>query len=131
MILIDTHVLIWYLTQPDLMSAESEKIVSAGFQGPGVGISDISLWEVAMLVQKRRVEFNKDVKLWLTDLNALPNFTRIRISPAIAALSTRLPDDFHSDPADRIIVATALELGIPLVTKDERIRRYVHVDTVW
>ena len=84
-----------------------------------------------MLAGKQRVVFDRDVREWLADLNALPNFRRIRISPAIAALSTRLPGGFHADPADRLIVSTAIDLGAPLVTKDQRIQRYPHVETIW
>ena len=73
-----------------------------------MGISDISLWEVAMLVAKSRLAFDRDVGAWLGGLRALPNFQVVPISPAIASLSARLPGDFHSDPADRLITSTAI-----------------------
>jgi len=131
MILLDTHVLVWYLVEPEKMSPTSRKVATTGFREEGVGIADITLWEVAMLVEKKRLIFNKDVEEWLGDLNSLPNFSRVRISPSIAALSTRLPGDFHHDPADRMIVATAIDLAVPLVTKDQRIQDYPYVKTIW
>jgi PIN domain nuclease of toxin-antitoxin system len=131
MILLDTHALVWYLDDPRNLSRRAEEAISAGFRGEGAAISDITLWEIAMLVQKRRLTFARDVEEWLADLNSLPHFRKYRISPAVAALSTRLPGGFHGDPADRLIVATALDLGAPLVTRDSRIRTYSHLETVW
>ena len=131
MILLDTHALVWYLDDPQNLSRRAEEAISAGFRKEGAAISDITLWEIAMLVQKGRLTFASDVEEWLTDLNTLPNFRKCRITGAVAALSTRLPDDFHGDPADRLIVATALDLGVPLATRDRRIRAYPHVETLW
>jgi PIN domain nuclease of toxin-antitoxin system len=131
LIVLDTHALIWYLDSPQKISSTGRSTIEAGFNGEGVGISDITLWEVAMLVANSRLVFDRDVGAWLGGLRALPNFQVVPISPAIAALSARLPGDFHADPADRLITSTAIDRGAPLVTKDERIRRYPHVDTVW
>ena len=131
MILLDTHALIWYLTQPEKMSKAGTQAVDAGFAGQGVGIVDITLWEVAMLAQKKRVVFTKDVQEWLQDLALLPHFRCLPISASIAVLSTRLPGRFHQDPVDRLLVAASIYLGAPLVTKDVRIQRYSHVQTIW
>ncbi len=131
MILLDTHALVWYLDDPQNLSRRAEETISAGFRGEGAAISDITLWEIAMLVQKGRLTFARDVEEWLADLNTLPNFRKYRISSTVAALSTRLPDGFHGDPADRLIVATALDLGVPLVTRDGRIRAYPYIEAVW
>lgn len=131
MILLDTHALVWYLTQPEKMSKESTRAVDAGFAGRGVGIIDISLWEVAMLAHRKRVVFTRDTKEWLGDLVLLPHFRCLPVSASVAVLSTRLPGKFHRDPVDRLLVAASIDLGAPLVTKDERIRRYPHVQTIW
>ena len=131
MILLDTHALIWYLTQPEKMSKAGTRAADAGFAGQGVGIVDITLWEVAMLAQKKRVVFTKDVREWLQDLALLPHFRCLPISASMAVLSTRLPGKFHQDPVDRLLVAASIDLGAPLVTKDERIQRYPHVQTIW
>lgn len=131
MILLDTHALIWYLTQPEKMSKASTRAVNAGFAGQGVGIVDITLWEIAMLAQQKRVVFNKDVQEWLQDLALLPHFRYLPTSASIAVLSTRLPGRFHKDPVDRLLVAASIDLGAPLVTKDDRIQRYPHVQAIW
>ena len=131
MILLDTHALIWFLSSPDELSRRVRQAVSTAFDGDGVGISDISLWEVAMLAAKGRIELDRDVTDWLESLSELPNFTFHRITPAIASLSTTLPGRFQEDPADRILVATAMTGDIPIVTKDQRIRRYRYVQTIW
>ena len=66
---------------------------------------------------------------WLEDLSELPNFRTLPTSAAIAALSARLPGEFHNDPADRL--ATAIDRAVPPVTRDRRIRAYAHADTIW
>lgn len=131
MILLDTHALIWYLDDPEKLSQTGRVRIETAFHSEGVGISDITLWEIAMLVEKSRLTLDRDVAVWLGDLSALPNFRVLPISPAIAALSARLPGEFHIDPADRLITATAIDQSAPLVTKDKHIRRYPHLDTIW
>ena len=131
LILLDTHVLVWYLDDPRKITAASRARIEAGFAGDGVGICDITLWEVAMLVAKSRLTLNRDIAAWLGDLRDLPNFHILPISPAVAALSARLPGDFNADPADRLIAATAIDRGALLVTKDQGILSYPHVDAVW
>ena len=130
MIVLDMHVLVWYLDSPEKLSRPAEEAVSAALHGDGAAISDISLWEIAMLVQKGRLQFARDVKEWLADLSAVPNLCRYRISSAVATLSTRLPGRFGGDPADRLIVATALNLGA-VVTRVRLIGSYSRVSTVW
>lgn len=131
MILLDTHALVWYLDNPEKLSQKGRKAIDTGLRNEGAGIADITLWEIAMLVHKGRLTFDRDVEQWLADLSQLPNFKKFRISPPIAALSAHLPGTFHGDPADRLIVATALNLGAPLVTRDGQIRDYPHVETIW
>jgi PIN domain nuclease of toxin-antitoxin system len=131
MILLDTHALVWYLDNSEKLSQKSRKVIDTGLSNDGIGIADITLWEIAMLVHKGRLTFDRDVEQWLTDLSDLPKFKKFRISPAIAALSTQLPGEFHGDPADRLIVATALNIDAPLVTRDGPIRNYPHVETIW
>jgi PIN domain nuclease of toxin-antitoxin system len=91
-----------------------------------VAIAAITLWEIAMLSEKRRLTLDRDVLSWLQDTLANMN---TQILPPIAVLSNSF-DEFR-DPADRLIVATALTHNAPLVTKDDRIRRSGVVTTVW
>jgi PIN domain nuclease of toxin-antitoxin system len=86
-------------------------------------VSDISLWEVATLLSLGRIELDVPLREWLEGTSAEPLVRRCGISPAVAAEGAALPDSFHRDPADRIIVAAARITGAALLTQDERIIR--------
>lgn len=119
--LLDTHILIWWLTDmTQLSEAQREVLKSASPDGP-VHVSDISLWEVATLHSLGRIRLALPLRDWLDKAVAPPLVRRQAISPAVAAEVAALPDTFHRDPADRIIVATARILGATLLTRDHRI----------
>ena len=119
--LLDTHILIWWLTDmTQLSEAQREVVKSASPDGP-VHVSDISLWEVATLHSLGRIRLALPLRDWLDKAVAPPLVRRQAISPAVAAEVAALPDSFHRDPADRIIVATARILGATLLTRDHRI----------
>jgi len=84
-----------------------------------------------MLVAKRRIALDRPIEDWVEAALALPGVDVVQLEARIAIRSTRLPGAFHPDPADRIIVATALERSVPLVTPDDRIRDYQHVQSIW
>ena len=86
---------------------------------------------MSQLVAKGRLELSMDVESWVAKSEALPFLHFIPVDNAIAMKSVRLLDPLHRDPADRIIIATAMQLGFPLVTRDRRILAYPHVSTVW
>lgn len=94
-------------------------------------VSSISAWEVALLVDKGRLKLSIEVGDWIARSEALPFVTFVPVDNRIAVRSVELPLPLHDDPADRIIVATAIILGAVLVTQDERLRRYSHVPTRW
>ena len=119
--LLDTHVLIWWLTDSARLSpAQREVIASASATSPLL-VSDISLWEVAMLHSLGRIRLSLPLRDWLDAAVAPPLVRRHGISPAIAAELASLPESFHRDPADRILVATARVLAATLLTRDRRI----------
>ncbi len=130
MIVLDTHTLIWWISDdPQLSKAAADTILHELIDGEVI-ISSISAWEVAMLVEKNRLVLSMDVDAWL---NAISSIERVRFYPVdneIAVKSASLPGEFHKDPADRIIVATARKLGCALITADEKIRSYPHVKTI-
>lgn len=95
-----------------------------------IGICAISCWEVSLLVAKGRLELDRDVLLWITQALELPKVKLLDLSPAVAVASTRL-EWAHDDPADRIIVATAMALRVPVVSKDKRIRSFRPVNAIW
>jgi PIN domain nuclease of toxin-antitoxin system len=82
-------------------------------------------------VRRGRLELSMDVGDWVAKAEALPLLRFVPVDNRIALRSVLLPPPLHNDPADRIIVATALQLGATLITKDEKLRGYPHVRTVW
>ncbi len=139
MILLDTHALIWWadadqqrLSQKALAAIEAEIESAARPAGsPGLLVSAISCWEVAMLVSRGRLALSLDVERWLTLLASHPAVRLLPLDPAVAVAATRLPEPFHADPADRFLVAQARALGIPLLSADSKIRTYDHVNSLW
>lgn len=121
--LLDTHIWIWWMRgSPDLPASEREALDSLPEDMRPV-ISDISLWEFGNLVGMGRIKIKETVEEWLA-VAASPATVKIQpITPAIIAEMNRLPDSFHRDPADRLIVATARTLNLPLATKDRKIRK--------
>jgi len=95
-------------------------IDKAGEDSP-LGLSDISLWEIATLTELGRIALDRPLREWLEQASAPPLVRRVGISPAIASEVAALPETFPRDPADRIIVATARLLGARLLTSDQRI----------
>jgi PIN domain nuclease of toxin-antitoxin system len=121
-LLLDTHVLLWWLTrEPKLPTAYRAALEAADAEHP-LWLSEISLWEIATLKSLGRIELKLPLQDWLEKASAPPLVQRVGISPAIAAAVAALPDSFHRDPADRIIVATAQVLGATLLSCDQAIR---------
>lgn len=128
--LLDTHVLLWWLEDRDRLSPRHREIIeSAGPEAP-LGVSDITLWEIAMLESQGRIRLAIPLREWLEAAVAPPLVRRQGVTPAIAAEVARLPDSFHRDPADRILVATARVLGATLLTQDGRIIEAGLVETL-
>ncbi len=128
--LLDTHVLIWWLDDPDRLSTAQRGVVEAASPESPLLVSDISLWEVAMLHNLGRIALTIPLREWLDKATAPPLVRRHGISPAIAAALAALSDSFHRAPADRILVATARVLGATLLTQDRRILDAALVDTL-
>ena len=120
--LLDTHVWIWWLLgDPGLSRTERDALDALPADSRPL-ISAISLWEFATLVDLGRIQINGSVEDWLK-IAASPSTVRVQpITSGIVAEMNRLPASFHRDPADRLIVATARFLKLPLATKDRKIR---------
>ena len=131
MIVLDTHTWIWFISKPEVLSKRAKTAVFAAVKEKSVLISSISAWEVALLVIKKRLTLSLDVTDWIAKSEGLPFIQFIEISNSIAVKSVNLPQPLHPDPADRIIIATALSAGVPLVTKDKKLLNYPHVETIW
>ncbi len=128
--LLDTHILIWWLNDASRLSPEQREVVDSASAGSPLLVSDISLWEVATLYDLGRIRLAVPLREWLDKAVAPPLVRRQGISPAIATELAALPDSFHRDPADRILVATARVLGATLLTHDRRIIEANLVETV-
>ncbi len=117
--LIDTHVLVWLEYGSDRLGKQSRRIIDTALQKNQLVVSAISFWEVAMLVQKKRLFFETDLLVWRRDL--LKNgFWEIPLSGSVAITAGQL-EKLHGDPADRIIIATAVEESATLITADQKI----------
>ena len=84
-----------------------------------------------MLINKGRLILSMDVESWFDEVTQIDGVRFIPVDNEIAIKSTVLPGVFHKDPADRMIVATARKLAVPLVTADQKIQNYEHVKTIW
>ena len=129
MILLDTHIWVWWADGSKRLSCHHRQFIHQHREG-GLGISAISCWEVAKLVEYGRLKLNCSVEEWIELAVHLPGLRVLELTPSIAVASTKLPGEFHRDPADQIIVATARVYGIGLLTADERIVAYRHVQTL-
>lgn len=131
MIVLDTHAWIWWVSNPVCLSETAKGIIDEAVTEKNIFISSISAWEVATLVSRGRLKLTISVADWVSASEVLPFFAFVPVSNSIALKSVQLPGALHNDPADRIIIATAVSLGAVLVTKDEKIRNYPHVKTAW
>ena len=131
MIVIDTHVWLWWISNPENLAANAGEAIDKAVNDSSIIISSISVWETALLVEKGRLKLSVDIIDWVRKSESLPFIRFVPVDNTIALRSVALPGNFHSDPADRIITATAMTMGLPLVTKDDKILDYPHVETIW
>jgi len=131
MIVLDTHSWVWWVSGDSRLSATADDAITEAAAENQLHISAISAWEVALLVAKGRLELTIDVNDWIGHSEALGFLHFIPVDHRLAVRSVQLDDYPHSDPADRIIIATALSIGAPIVTKDQKIRDYSAVETIW
>lgn len=119
--LLDTHILVWAANADRRLSKAVSRVVAQATAERPLLISDISLWEIALLHETGRIKLALPLRDWLEQAVGSPAVRRCGIGPAVAATVAELPPTFHRDPADRILVATALVHGAVLLTADERI----------
>jgi PIN domain nuclease of toxin-antitoxin system len=127
-IVLDTHAWIWHVTESDRLSKSARAHIK---REEALGVHPISCWEVATLVERGRLRFQQSVAQWVELAVARPKIELLGCSAAAAVRAAQLGDTFPADPADRLIVAAALEANVPLVTKDERIREWGGIKVIW
>jgi PIN domain nuclease of toxin-antitoxin system len=123
-VLLDTHIWLWAVAGGPQLSIETRGKISSALGRGVLRISAISLWEIALLAARGRIVLGKPAGLWLDEALANPGPAIEPLSPRIAVESCELPDPFHADPADRMIVATARVTNAALMTRDRRILDY-------
>lgn len=125
MIILDTHILVWYISDPKKLSTKLKKTIETEIKKSEILVSSISIWEIYMLVKKGKLTLSLDVDSWIEQIEQSGVFRFIPVDNQIAAKSVKLNSSFHEDPADRIIMATALHLGAKLLIGDEKISKYL------
>ena len=132
MVVMDTHTLIWFVSNPEELSEKVRKVIDKEIKkNSEILVSSISVWEIYMLIKKGRLKLTMEVDNWLDRIEKLPFLRFIPVDNRIAARSVMLPSLSHEDPADRIIIATSLQYAAPLLTRDKRILNYPKVQAVW
>ena len=131
MIFLDTHVLVWLVSQPDRLSRPAASAIRRARASDGISIGDVTVWELASLFARGKLQSHGTVENTVRNL-LIRSAVQIKpITPEIAALATQFPDDYSHDPVDRLIGATARAEGLALVTRDEKIRRSPLLKTIW
>jgi PIN domain nuclease of toxin-antitoxin system len=132
-LLLDTCAAIW-IGNREAIAPDALQAIRAAAQTAGILVSAVTAWEIGLATTRPRpLVLLPTAQLWLADLLARPGFRTVPLKPEVALSASYLPGDFHRDPADRLLIATARERGVPLVTRDRRILDYArqgHVDAI-
>lgn len=129
MIILDTHVWVWWVHGDEKITSTQTEIIKAN-ETDIIGVSAISAWEIAKLVEYNRLELPCPLQEWFYEALSYPGIRLIELTPEIAIESTKLPGEFHRDPADQIIVATARLYDSSLITSDNKILKYPYVKII-
>jgi PIN domain nuclease of toxin-antitoxin system len=130
-ILLDTHVLVWLVGQPEKLSKAAASAIRRARSSGGLSIADVTIWELALLLSRGVLQSGGTVENTLRNLLGRSGVSIKPITPEIAALATQFPIDYPRDPIDRLIGATARAEGLALVTRDEGIRKSPLLKTIW
>ncbi len=126
MIVLDTHVLVWWTADPAQLSGPADRALSTADR---IGVPAIVFWEVAILARRKRIDLGARIDEWVRDVLSIRRIEPLHLTPVIAIEAESLA--MHADPADRFIVATARHYGADLVTKDRSLRALDLVPTLW
>ena len=131
MIVLDTQAWLWWLHVPMRLSRHARNAIQKAEDADGIRVSVISVWEIAVKNELGKLALSMEIGEWFRLASSYPNLVVEPVSAQDAIASTRLPGEFHKDPADRMIVAMSRRYGVGLVTSDRLIRAYPHVVTIW
>ena len=130
-VVLDTCTWVWWCASPEKLSEPAREVIRREAPVRGLLLSIISVWEVAKLVEKRKLAFSIPLRRWIERALQQEGLQLYPLTADVCVESTELPGVFHGDPADQIIVATARGAAVALVTCDRKIREYPHVATLW
>lgn len=131
MIAVDTHVVIWDALEPDKLSTSAKCALTRADRDGGILMGEITLWEIAMLMKKRRLIIDADYQTFIDLVLQSRNYVLQNLTPAIADASVNIDLGRNKDPADHIIAATALIKGTSLITADRQIQGCPAIKTIW
>ena len=131
MIILDTHILVWLVTQAEKLSRPAASAIRRARVSDGLSIADVTVWELASLFARGTLQALGTVENTVQNLLDRSGVTIKPITSEIASLATQFPPDYPRDPVDRLIGATARAEGLALVTRDENIRKSPLLKTIW
>jgi len=124
-LLLDTHIVLWLDSGDDRLRAPTRILIDGCWQNSGtIFVSAVTAWEIALLVDTGRIELDVPVETWINRFLERPGLKAVPLSHHAAARAYQLHQLEHRDPADRLLIATAIELACPLITYDDRIARF-------
>ncbi|HEV2647160.1 MAG TPA: type II toxin-antitoxin system VapC family toxin [Acidobacteriaceae bacterium] len=129
MILLDTQALLWLAQVPEMLSEKAASAISEARRHNGVAIADKTLWEIAMLISRKRIGIKTPLRDFLKEVEHY--CTVLPITAEVAERAVQFSERFPKDPTDRIIGATAIVHGLSLVTSDKLIRASGEVECIW
>jgi PIN domain nuclease of toxin-antitoxin system len=129
--LLDTHAWVWWVTEDRRLSVAARRAIERSQAKGDLSLSLISVWEVAKKVEKAQLVLDRPVDHWIELALAQPGLLLVELTRPILVESCKLPPPFHGDAGDQLMIATARDRDAAIITKDERIRAYAHVRSVW
>jgi len=131
MVIVDTHIIIWEALKPQKLSKKATFAFDKANEASSLIFCDISLWEISMLIKKKRLEIEIPFLEFMDLIRATRNYNIQSITPEIADISTNFGPEINSDPADRIIAATSVYSNSSLITADKNLQNSKLISTIW
>jgi len=131
MITMDTCAIIWQALKPNEITKKAANAIEKANEDEGMIMSEISLWEIAMLIKKKRLILDTTYKKFINNVLDANHYHLIGITPEIAEMSTEFSHSLNADPADRIISATSVINNAPLITADKNLLKFRSIKTIW
>jgi len=120
-VLLDTHIWLWWLLGDGPLTAKERDRLDSLASSSAIALSWVSIWETEMLERKGRIKLQPDIDTWIRKATDHSFCTVLPVDTELVLAQRQLPESFHGDPADRLVVTTAIMAGIPLATHDSRI----------